>query len=252
MMLHNIRPAQNAIETADFSVASWSLGVSGILVLASAPSIDSKFEARMELQLLTIIVGDHQWISRGVPLFLILHLGFSYYFGTWKAARYEQRVEEHISLRNQSRPVENVEWVLLAVCLVALKAVAIYLVHRLLRHAHALAAPAPTPNPNSNVPGTISIVDFVILPLAVAAIDHLADVKTARNGDIGWAWANLIQSTLQTYFFTRPLAALAGHNIDPTDGRMGIGLCLLAVAVWLAVPGLPREYSQFSPAPSAS
>lgn len=145
-------------------------------------------------------------------------------------------------MQKTNKLVENREWLVALVLLVllgALKTKAALLVHSLLDRARALAA---VTTPNNSLLANESFVEFAVLPLAAAAVDHLTDIKAARNGDTGWSWANLIQSTLQTYFFTRPLAALTGHDIDPRDGRTGFGLCLLATAMWLSLPGIPRRF----------
>ena len=182
-----------------------------------------------------------------MPLFLILHLGFSYYFGTWKAARHGRRIEIDDVSRDQRRLSENRGWVALLVGLITLKAGAVRLVYGLLDDAHALASPL---GPNSNLDGASFFIDFVVFPLAVAATDHSADMKTALNGDFGWAWANLVQSMLQTYFFLRPLAAITSDNIDPRDGRIGTGILLLATAVWVSLPGIPSTFFLFGSTPS--
>jgi Ca2+/H+ antiporter len=227
---------------AESPIVPWVLGVSGVLILASAPHIDSKYRVRCELRLLTRVIGDNQWISQGVPLFLILHAGFSYYFGTWRAARHKRRVEDgRVSMQKSNSIAATREWVALLVCLGTLKAGAVLLVGGLLDQAHALALHSETRN---NLLADGAFIDFTVLPLATAALDHLTDLKIAHEGDVISSWANLIQSTLQTYFFVRPLATLAGHDIDPKDGRVGIGLCFLAIASWLSLPVVPRRFRQ--------
>ncbi|KAK7177963.1 hypothetical protein PSPO01_15985, partial [Paraphaeosphaeria sporulosa] len=126
----------------------------------------------------------------------------------------------------------------LLICLGTLKAGAVLLVGGLLDQAHALALHSEASN---ILLADGAFIDFTVLPLATAALDHLTDLKIAHEGDNISSWANLIQSTLQTYFFVRPLAALAGHDIDPKDGRVGIGLCFLAIASWLSLPVVPRS-----------
>ncbi|OAL42521.1 hypothetical protein IQ07DRAFT_637652 [Pyrenochaeta sp. DS3sAY3a] len=224
LMFHGLCTALPGIkmQTIESPITPWLIGVSGITVLVSAPHIES----------------GRQWISQGVPLFLILHVGFSYYFGTWKAATHERRAEDDcVSEQKNNNIIQNREWLLLLVCLGALKIGAVFLVHSLLDHAHTLAVVS---TPDNTLLANGAFVEFVALPLAAATMDHLTDIKAARNGDICWSWTNLIQSTLQTYFFVRPLAALAGHDLDPRDGRMGFGLCLLVIAIWLSLPGIPR------------
>ncbi|KAF9730134.1 hypothetical protein PMIN01_12067 [Paraphaeosphaeria minitans] len=204
-------------------IVPWLLGVSGVLILASAPHIDS----------------DKQWISQGVPLFLVLHAGFSYYFGTWGAARHKRRVEGgRVSVQKYNSIAAPREWVALLICLGTLKAGAVLLVGGLLDQAHALVLHS---EPSIPFLADGTFVDFTVLPLATAALDHLTDLRIAYEGDDSSSWANLIQSTLQTYFFVRPLAALAGHDIDPRDGRVSIGLCFMAIASWLWLPVVPRS-----------
>ncbi|KAJ6192068.1 hypothetical protein J3E72DRAFT_273726 [Bipolaris maydis] len=81
-----------------------------------------------------------------------------------------------------------------------------------------------------------SIAHFAILPLVATAIDHLADVNVAYRGDMYWPWVNLCQSTLQTFFFIRPLFMLVGHDLNPQSGHIGIALCFLGTALWLSLP----------------
>ncbi|KAL5371987.1 hypothetical protein PMIN06_012793 [Paraphaeosphaeria minitans] len=204
---------------AESSIVPWLLGVSGVLVLASAPHIESKY--------------------RGVPLFLVLHAGFSYYFGTWRAARRKRSVEGGRVLVHKSNSIAATrEWVALLICLGTLKAGAVLLVGGLLDHAQAFAL---HPEASNTLLADAALIDFTVLPLATAALDHLADLKMAHEGDNVSSWANLIQSTLQTYYFVRPLAALAGHDVDPKDGRMCIGLCFMAIASGLSLPVVPRS-----------
>ncbi|KAF9730291.1 hypothetical protein PMIN01_12224 [Paraphaeosphaeria minitans] len=204
---------------AESSIVPWLLGVSGVLVLASAPHIESKY--------------------RGVPLFLVLHAGFSYYFGTWRAARRKRSVEGGRVLVHKSNSIAATrEWVALLICLGTLKAGAVLLVGGLLDHAQAFAL---HPEASNTLLADAALIDFTVLPLATAALDHLADLKMAHEGDNVSSWANLIQSTLQTYYFVRPLAALAGHDVDPKDVRMCIGLCFMAIASGLSLPVVPRS-----------
>ncbi|KAF9728524.1 hypothetical protein PMIN01_13352 [Paraphaeosphaeria minitans] len=224
LILHGLRARIPGIDMqAESPIVPWVLGVSGVLVLASAPHIDS----------------DNQWFSQGVPLFLVLHAGFSYYFGTWRAARHKRRVEGgRVSMQKSNSIAATREWVALLICLGTLKAGAVLFVGGLLDQAHALALHSEASN---ILLADGAFIDFTVLPLATAALDHLTDLKIAHKGDNISSWANLIQSTLQTYFFVRPLAALAGHDIDPKDGRVGIGLCFLAIASWLSLPVVPRS-----------
>ncbi|KAL5389112.1 hypothetical protein PMIN02_007460 [Paraphaeosphaeria minitans] len=198
------------------------LSVSGVLILASAPNIDS----------------DSQWISQGVPLFLCLHAGFSYYFETWGAARRRRRVEgDRASTQKTNSIAAAREWVALLICLSALKAGAVHLGGDLPDQALGLHS-----GPSNVLLADGAFVGFTVLPLATAALDHLTDLKIALEGDDISPWANLIQSTLQTYFFVRPLASLAGHAIDPQDGRVGIGFCFLAIASCISLPLVPRRF----------
>jgi hypothetical protein len=186
--------------------------------------------------MLIIATGDSQWISSGVPLFLILHIGISYLFETWKATRQEQ-IGKHA--RNEYTEIrEPRKWVVLLVCLGALKAGAVWLVHSLRENTYAMISNS---DPESDLATRGFLIDFFLVPLAVVVVDHLADIKVARTDDFDSSWVNHIQSALQTYLFVRPIAALAGHDINPKAGRESIGLCFLAIAIWVSLPVVPRR-----------
>ena len=123
----------------------------------------------------------------------------------------------------------------LLVSLVALKIVAAHLVYNLWKQMRDAAWMADQP-----IFASRSFVQFAILPLAVTTVDHLADVSLAYRGDMYWPWASLCQSTLQTFFFIRPLFTLVGHDLNPQSGRIGIALCFLSIALWLSLPAHSR------------
>lgn len=185
---------------------------------------------------MTNIVGESQWISRGVPLFLILHIGFVYFFGCWHNTESKQRSgEDNRALKQKGSRIagNGSNWIILLIFLVTLRAVAVLFVHNLLKHLHGLRS---SPVANN------TFIDFTILPLVVVAVDHSTNIGLALRGDVSGPWTSLAQSTLSTYFFVRPLAALAGHDVDPAGGRMSFGSCLLATAIWLSIPGVPRRF----------
>lgn len=184
---------------------------------------------------LTRTVGEHRWVSQGVPLLLVLHLGFTYSFNKWrhdeiegKEAK-EDRNEADSSWLSESR----CNWMMLLIFLVGLRAVAVVLVRDLSKHLHDEGF---TPTTNA------TLINRILLPLLVAALDQSTNIALVFAERIGESWTNIIQSTLTTYFFTRPLAALAGHNMDPTRGRLPFGLCLLVMSIWLSLSAVPRTY----------
>jgi Ca2+/H+ antiporter len=242
MILYSLQCGSATVElhSTKMSPVPWLLGVSGALVLASAPQIESMFRGPHKLLVLTITIGDSQWISRGVPLFIMMYVGISYYFELHGGGRQSSIVLDEEEEDGTDLAVQ--EWVVLLLCVGALKAGAFVLARDLLECAHAMTAISDS---RSTFLTSSAFVDFIVLPLAAAAVDHLPDIATARTEDVDRPWTNLIQSALQTYFFTRPLAALAGHDIDPQDGRIGIGFCVLAIAVWLLIPGIPRKSISF-------
>lgn len=175
-------------------------------------------------------------------MFLVLYVGFSYYHGSWRAPRPERRAADRLSVaRRSTSTVATREWAALLICVGILKIGAVILFHSLLGHAHELALQSELHN---SVFADGTFVEFTLLPLSAAVLDHLTDIKLAHEGDKEASWMNLIQSTLRTYFFVRPLAALAGHEIDPIFGRMGIGLSFLAIASWFSLPAIPRKLDE--------
>jgi Ca2+/H+ antiporter len=242
LILHGLRCASATVElrSAKVSPVPWLLGVSGALILASAPQIESMFRFPHKSRILTTNKGDSQWISSGAPLFIMLYMGISYYFESHErdgqtSSMADEGVEHRTDLAVR-------EWVVLLLCVGALKAGAFVLARDLLDYAHAMAAILDS---ESTFLTRSVFADFIVLPLVAAAVDHLPDIATARSQIFDRPWTNLIHSALQTYFFTRPLAALAGHDIDPTNGRMGIVVSVLAIAVWLLIPGVPRKSTSF-------
>lgn len=238
-VLHGLRPGLSGagMRVVDSPTVFQLVRLSAVLFLAAVPRIRSMFQVPREMAMLTIATGDGQWISYGALVFPILHIGIGYYFGTWRDAAQERTAKGNRNGNDNN--LDAREWIVLLICVGALKAGAVLLVRGLQEDAHALAL----------VPGSIGdpmvngvLIDFFVIPLAVTAVDHLADIKTAHAGDIVWSWTNLIQSALQTYFFVRPLAALAGHDIDPNDGRVGMGICFSAIATWVSLPGVPSRF----------
>jgi Ca2+/H+ antiporter len=238
LILHGLRCASATVElrSAKVSPVPWLLGVSGALILVSAPQIESMFRVPHKLRMLTTNKGHSRWISSGAPLFIMMYMGIKYYFeshegGGHSSGTSDEGMEDSTDLAVQ-------EWVVLLLCVAALKAAAFILARNILDRTHAMAAILDS---ESSFLTSSVFVDFIVLPLVAAAVDHLPDIATAGTQPCDQPWTNLIQSALQTYFFTRPLATLAGHDIDPKDGRMGIGFGVLSIAVWLWFPGVPRK-----------
>jgi hypothetical protein len=172
----------------------------------------------------------------------MLHVGFSFYFSCWNALRHARSGDNDRAMRRERDEVSNNgEWVVFLASLAALKVGAVLLMRSILNHAQAISL---TLGPSGASVASSLVVEFAAIPLAVTAVDHLADINAPYKGGAHVPWASLCQSTLQTYFFVRPLLTLAGHNIDPQDGRMGIALCFLGVAVWLSLPNIPRRSSR--------
>jgi hypothetical protein len=182
----------------------------------------------------TAAAGDSPWLCRGVPVLLFLSIGFTCYFWYWHADKYRTITSKKYNTSNDS------EWVVLLVCLVALKVGAARLVHSVWNQMQAVAW---TAGQDGTWEASGAVVQFAVLPFAATAVDHLADISAAYRGDIDWPWASLCQSTLQTVFFIRPLFTLVGHNLDPRSGCIGIALCFLGIALWLSLPGLSRRFS---------
>lgn len=180
----------------------------------------------------TATTGDRPWLSQGVLLFLLVFVLCSCYFWRWNAHN------DRDTAGDRSYVYQDSEWMALLVLLVALKIGAARLLYTIITHWHAepLAAGQDTNWAISN-----TVVHFVLLPLIVVAIDHLADIGTAYRGDIQWSWMSLCQSALGTLLFTRPFFALIGYGLDPWSGCMGIALCFLSVAVWLSLSAPSRK-----------
>lgn len=186
------------------------------------------------LRILKAAAGDSPWLSRGVPILLLLSVGFTCYFWYWNAEKYRDTVSKRYGTH------DDVEWLVLLVCLVALKLVAAHLVYSVCKNMRG--APWTVDQDNAGEARS-SFALFAVLPLVVTAVDHLADVSIAYRGDMYWPWVSLCQSTLQTFFFIRPLFMLVGHDLDPQSGRIGIALCFLGTALWLSLPAHSRKSS---------
>jgi hypothetical protein len=211
------------------------LDVSKVFLRSGPLMVLSTYGLGLEsLPMLTAAAGDSPWLSRGVPVLLLLSIGFTCYFWYWHTDKYRTIASKKYNTCNDS------EWVVLLVCLVALKVGAARLVHSVWNQMQAIAWSA---GQDSTWEASGAVVQFAVLPLAVTAVDHLADISAAYRGDIDWPWASLCQSTLQTFFFIRPLFTLVGHNLDPRSGRIGIALCFLGIALWLSLPALSRRFS---------
>jgi hypothetical protein len=191
-----------------------------------------------EVFVFIVTIGGSQWISQGVPLFLILHMGFVYYSGRWNDVAGEwglERRENSTPEREDRDGIEPIrDWIVPMSFLIILKVTAPWLVYRLLKQLRSL----------HSVPvASDAFIEFMILPLVCTVVDHSTDVTISLEGNIATVWMKLIQSTVQTYFFMRPLATLAGHDIDPAGGRVSFSVCLLATAVWFSISRVPCESS---------
>ncbi|KAI0570354.1 hypothetical protein Alg130_11260 [Pyrenophora tritici-repentis] len=183
---------------------------------------------------------DSQWLSRGVPFFLLLHIGSSYYFTRWNTAAYYQVADKNQAPESdEDEAYRDGGWVVCLVFLGLLKIGAVLLMYNVSDHIHATVW---TLSQGSVWTTGVDIVNFAVLPLAVTAVDHIADISTAYKGDINRSWANLCQSMLQTCFFARPLVTLATYNLDRQDGRMGIILCFLGIAVCLSLSTISGQF----------
>lgn len=127
----------------------------------------------------------------GVPVLLFLSIGFTCYFWYWHADKYRTITSKKYNTSNDS------EWVVLLVCLVALKVGAARLVHSVWNQTQAVAW---TAGQDGTWEASGAVVQFAVLPFAATAVDHIADLSAAYQGDIDWPWASLCQSTLQTVF----------------------------------------------------
>ncbi|PSN59166.1 hypothetical protein BS50DRAFT_641202 [Corynespora cassiicola Philippines] len=221
LVLHGLRPERRRA-VVDVCDDGWAtvvrlLGAGGALVLASAPRIES----------------ESRWVARGAPLFLVVNIGLAYYHyhrrgeGIGPGASAARQPPE----RKESDDMEpGVEWIVALVVLVALKAAAVWLVYGLWERLRG-SSPSSTP--------ANRFVDAVVLPLVSGLVDHSTDMGIALDGHLASAWTNVAQSALGTYFFVKPLAALAGHDIDLSGGRVSLGACLVATCMWLRASHMP-------------
>jgi hypothetical protein len=180
------------------------------------------------------VVGNSPWLSYGVPVLLSLSIGLTYYFSFWHAERCRAIVS------NKGKAFHDSEWMVLLGGLVLLKVVAARLMHIVWKQMQSAAW---TVEQDSTWNRSGAVVHFGILPLAVSAVDHLADISAAYREDVGWPWPSLCQSTLQTLLLIRPLFTLAGYGISPQSGCIGIALCFLGIAFWLSLPAVSRQFS---------
>ena len=129
---------------------------------------------------------------------------------------------------SQERWDDSNDWIILlySLILIGAKVYAVRVTYDLLEHVIVLT------------PDREAFVYFTILPLVALAVDH----APACQLDIATAWKDLIQSTMAHFFVIRQLAILAGHDVAPTDGQRGLGICLILTAAWLSIPRLPSKY----------
>lgn len=147
--------------------------------------------------------------------------------------------DENVSVRRSSRNAGSTECVVLVCCLVALRVGGFLLIQGLRADAHALVALSRS---GETFDTYCWMIDFIMTPVAMAFMNLVADIGAAPGKSVSWLWARIVSSSLQTYFFVRPLLAFAGYDIDPRYGRIGFGLSLVGTAVWISLPGIPGEY----------
>ncbi|OWY49392.1 hypothetical protein AALT_g11060 [Alternaria alternata] len=176
---------------------------------------------------LTAVAGNSLWLSRGVPVLLVLSVCLTCYLWSRHAGRFraEASSDEH-DVSHQA------EWAMLLVGLVLLKLAAVHLVHSVWKHMQSATTAAYQDDAGN---GSGKVIEFAVLPLAVSAVDHLAYISVTYRMGMEWVWANLFQSTTQTLFLIRPLFALLGHDLDPRSGCFSMGLCFFGIALWLSL-----------------
>jgi Ca2+/H+ antiporter len=228
--LHTGRPRMQLQATNLFHVSEFFLR-SGLLLMVYAYGFGFQ-----SLPMPAAVAGNSPWLSHGVPLLFILSVGLTYYFWFWHAER------RRVIVSDKSNAFHGSEWVLLLVGLVLLKVVAAHLMHSVWKQMQGAA----WTDQDSTWNGSGAVVPFVVLPLAVSVVDHLADISAAYREDMGWSWPSLCQSTLQTFLLIRPLFTLVGHDLDPRSGCIGIALCFLGIALWLSLPAISRKFSLHS------
>jgi hypothetical protein len=263
LILHSICPRNSTNHAGNMN---WKSNVRtllfvGMVVVGSVSWIGGEFALNIKPFLLINSTDRNTSISKGVFLFFSLHVVLTYYFMRGYNPVFETttiRVDgrtprqqdyckatdisntsniNNINTDNENDNCEdNNEWVILLASLVILRALAAHSLCRLLNHLHALPGISPK---------DIRMTNFVLFPLLVVVIDHSANAGLVASGDLNGAWTNLIQSTLSTYFFLRPLAALAGHKIVSSGGLLGFGSFLMAIAAWLSIPGIPRRFQAY-------
>lgn len=157
-------------------------------------------------------------------MFLILHVGFVHYFLSHKSL---VLTDDRQSEAQQHGPRHSfAPTVVLIITLVVLRLLAVFLILQLPHRLRVL----------NNSFSNDSVVNFVILPLVVVLADHGASIRAASNGSLVDSGTHLIQSSISTHFFLRPLVALGGLDVDPAGGRFGIGTAMIASAIWLHIP----------------
>ena len=168
----------------------------------------------------------------GVPLFLILHVGFAHYFVSHRNANLEQwqkltdkrhlQSQYHSLGRRQAQPVIRI------MMLIGLRLLAVYFLLQLVVRLDTV--------------GTVfwndNILHSVVLPVTTVLVDNTASIGFASEGHVNTSWTSLIQSALSTYFFLRPLAALGGYDVDPAGGRVGLGIMMILEAIWIYTPSI--------------
>lgn len=184
--------------------------------------------------MLATVAGNSLWLARGVPVLLVLSICFTCYFWRRHAGRPRANASDECDASHHS------EWAMLLAGLVLLRLLAVHLVHSVWKQMQSATWTVEKDGTWTSI-GTV--IEFVLLPLAVSAVDHLAYITTTYQKDMEWAWASLFQSTMQTLLLMRPLFTLMGHDLDPRSGCVSIGLCFFGIALWLSLRNASHESS---------
>ncbi|KAJ6192202.1 hypothetical protein J3E72DRAFT_273556 [Bipolaris maydis] len=141
--------------------------------------------------------GDSPWLSRGVPVLLLLSIGFTCYFWYWHAEKYRDIVSKS-----------------------------------LLGGAEAIRRSSGAQSMETD--GKCGM-DGRTRHWLCSTVRHSPSRGDCRGPPCGYQrflpWGHVLALGKSL-----PLFMLAGHDIDPQSGRIGIALCFLGIALWLSVP----------------
>lgn len=176
----------------------------------------------------------------GVPLFLILHIGFVHYFVSCGNANSEQgrkpTDQRHLRSQYHSLGRRQAQSIILIIVLFGLRLLAVHFLLQLVKRLDAVGA---TFWNDHNL-------HSIILPITIVLVDNTASIGFASEGHVYTSWTSLIQSALWTYFFLRPLAALGGFDVDPAGGRIGLGIMMILGAIWIYTPSISGKLYDLS------